>query len=160
MPSTLRGTPFRTETTTMAPSTKRGFMDLPAETQKEIFSFVRKKDLLVAQRVSKHLHSLASARLYHDLKFTFIFPAEGYPNLASHSKAEFRLPEALNTFLTSDHDYAQYVRAFALLLPEQQTEENSRKAVSRYHVEEEANKLLNTTLLVMLRKARKLESFT
>ena len=160
MITVLRTTPPRFETSTMASPTKLGFMDLPLETQKEIFSFVRKKDLLVAQRISTSLHSLASARLYHDLKFTFIFPAEGYPNPVNQNKSECHLPEALHTFLTSEHDYAQYVRSFALLLPEQQTEENSRKAVSRYHVEEEANKLLNTTLLVMLRKARKLESFT
>ena len=155
----LHNTPSRAETIAMAPPTKRSFIDLPVETQKEIFSFVRKKDLLVAQHASASLHPLASARLYRDLKFTFTFPGEGYPSAVSHHKSEFRLPEALHTFLTSDHDYAQYVRSFSLFLPEQQTEENSRKAVSRYHVEEEANKLLNTTLLVMLRKTTKLETF-
>ena len=160
MTSITHRTPPRTEAVTMAPSTKRGFMDLPAETQKEIFSFIRKKDLLVAQHVSKGLHALASARLYHDLKFVFTFPAENYTTPPNPNKPTFRLPEALHTFLTSDHDYAQYVRSFAFLLPEHQTEELSRKAVSRYHVEEEANKLLNTTLLVMLRKAKRLESFT
>ena len=161
MTTLLRTTPPRAEDPNMAPPTKFRIMNLPVETQKEIFSFVRKRDLLVAQRASKDLHALASARLYHDLKFTFIFPAaDANANAVNQNKPEFRLPEALHTFLTSEHDYAQYARSFSLLLPQQQTEENSRKAVSRYHVEEEANKLLNTMLLVMLRKAKKLESFT
>ncbi|MCJ1284664.1 hypothetical protein MMC26_003999 [Xylographa opegraphella] len=133
-----------------------GLMDLPLETQKEIVKhvFVR-RDLLNLQCASRHFHRLASAKLYSELKFTLTHAdAQSYYALPCT-----RLAEVLHTFATSDHDYGQYVRSFTLALSEQDTEDVQRRVLSKYHWEEESNRLLNTTLLLMLRKTRALETF-
>ncbi|MCJ1477454.1 hypothetical protein MMC13_006125 [Lambiella insularis] len=136
--------------------TKLGFMDLPLETQKEIVKHVLfRKDLLAIQCVSRHFHRLASARLYSELRFTLTHAdSQSYYSLACT-----RLADALHTFATSEHDYGQFVRNFTLTLSERDTEDVQKRVLSKYHWEEEANRLLNTTLLLMLRKTRMLEVF-
>ncbi|MCJ1398006.1 hypothetical protein MMC11_001203 [Xylographa trunciseda] len=138
------------------PTTKLGFMELPLETQKEIVKHVlSKKDLLNLQCASRHFHRLASAKLYSELQFTLTHAdAHSYYSLSCT-----RLADALHTFATSEHDYGQYVRCFTLMLSERDTEDVQRRVLSKYHWEEESNRLLNTTLLLMLRKARALETF-
>ncbi|MCJ1435352.1 hypothetical protein MMC27_004724 [Xylographa pallens] len=135
---------------------KLGFMDLPLETQKEIVKHVlSKKDLLHLQCASRHFHRLASAKLYSELKFTLTHAdAQSYYTLSCT-----RLADVLHTFATSEHDYGQYVRSFTLTLSEQDAEDVQRRVLSKYHWEEESNRLLNTTLLLMLRKTRALETF-
>ncbi|MCJ1390268.1 hypothetical protein MMC18_003126 [Xylographa bjoerkii] len=133
-----------------------GFMELPLETQKEIVKHVlSKKDLLNLQCASRHFHCLASAKLYSELIFTLTHAdAQSYYTLSCT-----RLADALHTFATSEHDYGQYVRNFTLTLSERDTEDVQRRVLSKYHWEEESNRLLNTTLLLMLRKSRALETF-
>ncbi|MCJ1356981.1 MAG: hypothetical protein MMC33_006977 [Icmadophila ericetorum] len=133
---------------------KFAFEDLPLETQKDIFSWVPQKSLLTLQLVSQHFHQLASARLYSNLKFVFSH-ADASSN---YSKPKTRLTDVLHTFATSEHDYAQYVKTFALQLSDRDDDIPSR-VPSRFHFDEDATKLLNTTLLLMLRKANTLEAF-
>lgn len=75
------------------------------------------------------------------------------------SKSFTRLADALHTFATSEHDYGQYVKFFTLELSERDSDEIQKKVLSKYHFEEESTKLLNTALLLMLRKTVTLESF-
>ena len=134
---------------------KTGFADLPLETQKEIFTWIKSKNLLSLQLVSSHFHSLASARLYSVLKFILTHAdASSY-----YSKPYTRLANVLHTFATSDHDYAQYLKLFSLELSERDSDEVKQRILSKYHFEEEATKYLNTALLLMLRKAKSLEAF-
>ena len=70
-----------------------------------------------------------------------------------------RLAEALHTFAISKHNYGQYVKVFILSSSERDGDELQKRMVSAYHFEEEANKFLNTALLLMLRKATTLEVF-
>lgn len=138
-----------------SPRPQLGFLDLPPETQKEIFTWIRTKELLNLQRVSRYFHSLASARLYGQLGFVLTHTdAPSY-----YSKPHTRLADALHTFATSEHDYSQYLKVFSLELSERDGEDVKQKILSKYHFEEEATKLLNTTLLLMLRRARMLETF-
>ena len=134
---------------------KTGLIDLPLETQKEIFTWIKPRDLLSLQLVSSQFHSLASARLYSVLRF--ILTHADAPNY--YSKPNTRLAYALHTFATSDHDYAQYVRAFSLELSDRDADDVKQRILSKYHFEEEATKYLNTALLLMLRKASTLETF-
>ena len=113
------------------------------------------KDLPKSQLVNKHFHSLASARLYSVLKFTLTH-SDG---LTYYTKPATRLADLLHTFAISEHDYGQYVKTFRLELSDRDTEEIQKKVLSKYHFEEDAARLLNTTLLLMLRKAHKLEVF-
>ena len=133
---------------------KFAFEDLPLETQKEIFTWIPHKSLLALQLVSRHFHSLASAKLYSNLKFVFWHS----DTPSSYSKPKTRLTDVLHTFATSEHDYAQYVKSFALQLSDREDDIPTRVA-SRFHFDEDSTKLLNTTLLLMLRKANTLEAF-
>ena len=76
-----------------------------------------------------------------------------------YTKPDTRLADALHTFATSEHDYGQYVKVFQLQLSDRDTEEIQKKVLSKYHFEEDASRLLNTALVLMLRKAKTLEAF-
>ena len=69
------------------------------------------------------------------------------------------MSEVLHVLATSEHDYAQYVRSFSAVFAVRDLEDFQRMVASKYHVEEDANKLLNTLLLLMLRKTKYLEVF-
>jgi hypothetical protein len=105
--------------------------------------------------VSRHFHRLASAKLYKNLGF--ILTHADSPNY--YSSAQGRLADALHLFATSDYDYGIYVKSFVLRLSEKDSEDIQRRVLSKYHWEEEATKLLNTSILLMLRKTRTLEVF-
>ena len=148
-------------------------MELPLEVQKGIVSHVSihidfhrhkltvclqvrtKKDLLPLQRVSRHFHHLASARLYSVL--SFILTHADSPLYYSTWKT--RLADVLHVFATSDHDYGQYVKGFSLNMSEKDADDVQKRILSKYHWEEEATKYLNTNLLLMLQKTRTLEAF-
>lgn len=108
------------------------------------------------QLVSKHFHQLASAELYSSLGFFFTHA----DSPAHYTVPTHRLADALHTFGTSDHDYGQYLREFCVSMAEYDSEEVQRRVASKYHVEEEALRFLNSMLLLMLRKAAALEKFT
>lgn len=103
--------------------------------------------------MSKHFHGLASAKLYRHLTF------ELTADVPNSKKGSGRLADALHTFAVSDHDYAQYVKAFDLEFAAKDGEEIQKRIASKFHFEEETTKLLNTALLLMLRKARILDTF-
>ena len=116
---------------------------------------VQRRDLTTLQRVSKHFHGLASSKLYGNLMFVLGYT--GDPAFCSRPCTRFA--EALHTFAISEHDYGQYVKVFILNSSERDSDELQKRMASSYHFEEEANKFLNTAVLLMLRKARTLEVF-
>ena len=134
---------------------KRNFSDLPLETQNQVIHWTRFKDLLALQQVSRHFHALASARLYNSMDFLLTHvDAPGY-----YAKPQTRLAEVLHTFAISEHDYGQFVKAFALQPSSRDTQDVQQRVLSKYHFEEEPTKFLNTALLIMIRKAKTMESF-
>ena len=98
---------------------------------------------------------MASAKLYNNLGF--ILTHADSPTYYSTSYT--RLADALHILATSEHDYGMYVKSFTLRLSERDTDDVQRRILAKYHWEEEATKLLNTALLLMLRKTRTLETF-
>ena len=153
-------------------SSRSGLLDLPIEAQTEIVGHVRKlplqisqilitcsqasrKTLISLQLVSKHFHGLASARLYARLSFFLTHPESQF----HYSSPSCRLSDALHTLATSDRDYARYIKYFGVSLLEQDADDIQKRVVSRFHHQEEATKLLNTMLVLVIRKATVLEKF-
>ena len=152
-------------------SPKLSLIDLPLESQTQIIENVRcdvsflkvtlilsqvsPKSLFSLQLVSKHFHGLASSRIYRSLEFNLSHPdAPRY-----YRESHYRLADALQTFATSDHDYAQYVKRFQLRMSDIETEDAQRRIASRYHASEEPTMFLNMALLLMIKKARAMEDF-
>lgn len=105
--------------------------------------------------MSHQFHQLASAALYRNLSF----------NLAQSDipvrlrDASFRLADALHTILTSSYDYAQHVKVFTLRMVESDIDPIQKRIAAKFLATEEAGMLLNTALLVMIRRAKGLEQF-
>ncbi|KAA6410485.1 MAG: hypothetical protein FRX48_05907 [Lasallia pustulata] len=118
-------------------------MDLPLETLKAIVGYVPRKDLPSLARVSRELHPLASAEIYRvlDLKLT------SRPSV-DYNTPSTRVEDTLRTIVTSNHDYAQYIKFFGLSVSEHNT-------IDPY----ESHIFLSTILFLVLSKAKILESF-
>ncbi|KAI9870785.1 MAG: hypothetical protein M1830_003810, partial [Pleopsidium flavum] len=128
---------------------KLGIEDLPIETQKDIFKHSATDDLIALALVSKHFHNLASARLYRVLKFSLMDIGDiGYGSQIS------RLTSGLETLVASRRDYAKYIKELQLGVPgpEDRAWRNPSDNVL-------SGRLLNTLLLLTLKKARALETF-
>ncbi|KAK4226364.1 hypothetical protein QBC38DRAFT_419402 [Podospora fimiseda] len=128
------------------------FTVLPAEVKKEIFSHCSQADLICLSLVSKHFHELAAAQLYRN--FHIIFPDE------DDSTSDYPidgLAAGLDTFVTSEYNYAQHLRGLSL-----DTISAGRKAETAYRAylaNLSCGKFMNTLLLLTLRKAENLETF-
>lgn len=105
--------------------------------------------------MSHQFHKLASTALYRNLSFNLAQP-DGTTRIRDTSS---RLAEALHTILTSSYDYAQYVKAFTLRMVESDVDHIQKRIAAKFLATEEAGMLLNTALLVMIRRARGLEQF-
>ena len=163
----------------VSPSPNFRLLDLPVETQRQVIRHVQnvsyifvtgvviygpahllnsqgsRKTLLALQMGSKHCHALASAQIYADLQFHMAH----VDSPINFNNPGFRLVDALNTFATSDHDYAQYVRKFSASFAPRDDEIVHKMVASKYHFEDEPTRLLNTMLLLMLRKTKHMETF-
>ena len=149
---------------------KLAFQELPVETQEEIVQHVslccfapqalsdkarlqlNRKNLFLLLRVSKHFHSLASAEIYRTLNFEL--RKQDTPHGGDSSS---RIGDALQTIVTSEHDYAQYIRSFRITVTGMHPPNLSGRL--RWGMVADSSKLLNTALLLMLRKAKILENF-
>lgn len=102
--------------------------------------------------MSQHFFALASSEIYRVLDFN---SASADDNGAPIS----RVADALQTIVASDLDYGQHIRTFRLGL----SEENSSNALILSRVlwdsVADPSKVLNTLILLMVRKATVLESF-
>ncbi|KAL8665467.1 MAG: hypothetical protein Q9202_002172 [Teloschistes flavicans] len=138
---------------TMAQNGQKTFPDLPLETQKQIFTYIGRKDLVNSLTVSHQFFDLASAQLYRNVEFKLT--NSDFDDAGS----SMRTAEALQTIVSSDHDYGQYIKSFNLTMAEDNTQ--SAVVMSRFLWDKAgfAVKALNTALLVLLKKATMLESF-
>ncbi|KAL8694726.1 MAG: hypothetical protein Q9218_000652 [Villophora microphyllina] len=138
---------------TMAHSSGMSFLDLPLETQKHIFTYVGRKELVNHLTVSQHFFNLACAQLYRNLEFKLT--NSDFDDAGS----SMRTAEALQTIVSSDYDYGQYIKSFHISMTEDNTQ--SALVMSRFLWDRAgfAIKALNTALLVLLKKATMLESF-
>ncbi|PTB45780.1 hypothetical protein M441DRAFT_65420 [Trichoderma asperellum CBS 433.97] len=128
------------------------FIDLPAEAQQEIISHCSQSDLICLAVVSRHFHELASAQLYKN--FHIIFPDDD--DLSFDSSID-GLASGLNTFTTSNYDYAKHLRDFSM-----DTLSAGLKGEASYQsylYSASCGKFLNTLLHLTLKRARSLEVF-
>lgn len=170
---------------TASESTKRSgplhFTELPRELHKEIVSHVsvdqlpntpsvptplrkpRLTDLAVALQcsqadliclslVSKHFHDLSAAELYRN--FHIVFPDEDDPAFDSPVDG---LAGGLETFVTSEYDYAKHLRDISL--DTLSAGIKAEQAYKPYVYNVSCGKFMNTLLLMTLRKAKALEKF-
>lgn len=164
------------------PHRKLEFVHLPLETQKQIIRQVsirllvwqsnlmrtcqvNWKDLFTLQRVSAPFFYLATAEIYRDLNL----------NITNSGDEELGLPrthaaEALQTILASEHDYGSHIKSLRIGVAEDNIEQNTSLANSHrnehllmtrllWDSKSDSSKFLNTSLLLVARKAWKLETF-
>lgn len=157
------------------------FTDLPREIQKEIISHVsaereplphalcassiwpaqghpaepqpqcHQPELICLSLVSTHFRALAAAELYRN--FHIVFPDEDDPAFDSPIDG---LAGGLETFVTSDYDYAKHLRDISL--DTLSAGDKAETAYKPYLYSVSCGKFLNTLLLLTLRKARALET--
>lgn len=164
------------------PHRKVEFIHLPLETQKQIIRHVsirllvwqpnlmrtcqvNWKDLFTLQRVSAPFFYLATAEIYRDLNL----------NITNSGDEELGLPrthaaEALQTILASEHEYGSHIKTLRIGVAEDNVEQNTSLANSHrnehllmtrllWDSKSDSSKFLNTSLLLVARKACKLETF-
>lgn len=124
-------------------------LDLPEETLREILDYCETSELICLALVSKRFHRLASEALYHCLHFTL--PYHG------NKLGEDTLAACLNTFTTSEYDYAKHVREFCV--DSYGSGSDADRIIGSYVYTESCGKFLNNLLYLTLRKATGLETF-
>ncbi|KAF9869549.1 F-box domain-containing protein [Colletotrichum karsti] len=136
----------------LAAPPKLCFLDLPPETQKGIFSHCCQSDLICLALVSKHFRELAAAQLYRN--FHIVFPDEDDPAFDSPIDS---LAGGLETFVSSDYNYAQHLRDISL--DTLSAGEKAEAAYKPYLYSASCGKFMNTLLLLTLKNAKSLETF-
>jgi len=138
---------------TPAPTARRpGFFGLPREVQKEIFSHCSQADLICSSLVSKAFRELAAAQLYRN--FHIVFPDEDDPSYDSPIDG---LAGGLDTFVTSDYDYAKHLRDISL--DTLSAGDKAETAYKPYLYSVSCGKFMNTLIHLTLKKAKSLEAF-
>ncbi|KAH0431396.1 F-box domain-containing protein [Colletotrichum camelliae] len=141
------------EATIVAPHRKPlAFLDLPLETQKDIFSHCCQSDLICLALVSKHFRELAAAQLYRN--FHIVFPDEDDPSFDSPIDS---LAGGLETFVSSNYDYAQHLRDISL--DTLSAGDKAEAAYKPYLYSASCGKFMNTLLQMTLQHAKSLETF-
>ncbi|XWW95551.1 hypothetical protein V2A60_003512 [Cordyceps javanica] len=140
------------EASAAATSSVFRIIDLPIETQRDILSYCSQSDLICVALVSKHFHDLASAILYRD--FHIIFPDDD--DLSFESPVD-GLAGGLDTFTTSEYDYARHLRD--LSMDTLSSGLKGERSYQPYLYSSSCGKFFNTLLFLTLKKAQFLESF-
>lgn len=99
--------------------------------------------------MSKHFHDLASAQLYRVLEFSLLDTGD-----LDYISQTSRATSGLETLVASGHDYAKYIKELQLGAPG--PDERAWRPPGDNFV---SGRLLNTLLLLTLKKARALETF-
>ncbi len=113
---------------------------------------VHSPDLISLSLVSKEFRNLAAEQLYRS--FHIVFPNE--EDSASDSPLD-GLAGGLDTFVTSEYDYAKHLRE--IILETLSGGDKGERAYRHYLYDVSCGKFLNTLLLLTLRKAKSLETF-
>ncbi|OAA62352.1 Cyclin-like F-box [Cordyceps fumosorosea ARSEF 2679] len=140
------------EASAAVPGSAFRFTDLPIETQRHVLSCCSSGDLICVALVSKHLHDLASAIMYRD--FHIIFPDDD--DLSFDSPVD-GLAGGLDTFTTSQYDYARHLRD--LSMDTLSSGIKGERSYQPYLYSSSCGKFFNTLLFLTLQKAHFLESF-
>lgn len=109
-------------------------------------------DLICLSLVCKSFHELAAAQLYRN--FHIVFPDEDDPTFDSPIDG---LAGGLDTFVTSEYDYAKHLRD--LSLDTLSSGEKAETAYKPYLYTVSCGKFMNTLLLLTLRKSKALTTF-
>ncbi|CAJ2512384.1 Uu.00g053990.m01.CDS01 [Anthostomella pinea] len=133
-------------------SAKMGILDLPGEVLTEICSHCSQGELICLSLVSSRFRELAAAQLYRN--FHIVFPDEDDPCFDSPIDG---LAGGLDTFATSDYNYAQHLRD--LSLDTLSAGDGAEAAYKPYLASVSCGKFMNTLLLLTLRRATALDSF-
>ncbi|KAF4513088.1 hypothetical protein G6O67_000407 [Ophiocordyceps sinensis] len=128
------------------------FLRLPPEMQQDIISHCSQADLICVALVCKRFHELASAQLYRN--FHIVFPDEDDINFDSSIDG---LAGGLDTFTTSNYDYAKYLRDLSMDTLSAGTK--GEKSYQPYVYTASCGKFLNSLMYLTLRKATSLETF-
>lgn len=99
--------------------------------------------------MSKHFHDLASAQLYRVLEFSLVDMGD-----MDYISQTARATSGLETLVASGHDYAKYIKE--LQLGSSGPDDRTWRTPGDNFV---SGRLLNTLLLLTLKKARALETF-
>lgn len=127
-------------------------LDLPTETLKDIFQFVPPSDLVALSLVSKHFRDISAIQLYRS--FHIVFPRE---HEVENDALIDVLAGGLDTFVTSEYDYAKYLRE--IVLETLSGGDKGERACRDYFYNVSCGKFMNTLFLLTLRKAKALETF-
>ncbi|KAI1461584.1 hypothetical protein F4805DRAFT_412589 [Annulohypoxylon moriforme] len=127
-------------------------LELPDEILKEICANLVQSDLICVSLVCRRFRDFAAAQLYRN--FHIVFPDEDDPFFDSPIDG---LAGGLNTFATSDYNYAQYLREISL--DTLSVGDRAEAAYKPYLTTVSCGKFLNTLLLLTLRKAQSLDTF-
>ncbi|KAK8128043.1 F-box domain-containing protein [Apiospora sp. TS-2023a] len=137
---------------TRQPAQVSHLVRLPKELQKEIFSHCSQCDLICLSLVCKSFRELAAAQLYRN--FHIVFPDEDDPSFDSPIDG---LAGGLDTFVTSEYNYAQHLRDISL--DTLSAGDKAETAYKPYLFGVSCGKFMNSLLLLTLRKATSLDSF-
>src|SRR4051812_47840070 len=96
-------------TDALPPAAPRTLLGLPHEILKEIVRHCSQSDLICLSLASKDCHELAAMQLYRN--FHIVFPDEEDPAFDSPIDG---LAGGLDTFVSSDYDYAKHLRDLSL----------------------------------------------
>ena len=109
-------------------------------------------DLIALSLVSRHFREIAAEQLYRS--FHIVFPDEEDP---SNDVPIDGLAGGLDTFVTSDYNYARHLRE--IILESLSGGDKGEHAYRQYTYDVSCGKFMNTLLLLTLRKAKALETF-
>jgi hypothetical protein len=125
---------------------------VPASFANKLSTQFSTADLVTVSLVSKHFRDIAAEHLYRS--FHIVFPDDEDP--ASDSPID-GLACGLDTFVTSEYDYAKHLRE--IVLEAVSGGDKGERAYRHYLYDVSCGKFLNTLLLLTLRKAKSLETF-
>lgn len=113
---------------------------------------VSPSDLIALSLVCHKLRHLAASQLYRN--FHIVFPDEDDPSYESPIDG---LAGGLDTFVTSDYNYARFLKE--IVLDTLSGGDKGEHAYRHYLYDVSCGKFMNTLFLLTLRKAKALEKF-
>ena len=123
-----------------------------ARTRRRLTTQCSQADLICLALVCKHFHKVASAHIYRN--FHIVFPDEEDDEFYSSIDG---LAVGLDTFATSEYNYAAHLRDF--LMDTLSSGREAEHAYQPYLYSASCGKFLNTLVLLTLKRAHSLESF-
>ncbi|KAI1381962.1 hypothetical protein F4677DRAFT_400401 [Hypoxylon crocopeplum] len=135
-----------------APTKVSNILDFPDEILKAICGHCSQSDWVCLSLICKRFRDLAAAELYRN--FHIVFPDEDDPNFDSPIDG---LAGGLETFVSSDYDYAKHLRQ--INLDTLSVGERAAAAHKPYSAGLSCGKFMNILFLLTIRKATALDTF-